>query len=358
MTPNEGEIVSPVAGLSVDRDEVPLNLPAGFPPPDLPANNPLTETKIALGKRLFFDPSLSADGTVSCNSCHLQEKAFSDPRAFSLGVGGVSGDAPERRRNALALFNLAWHQTLFWDGNIEDPDGTHDLLERQSSVPIEAPHEMNSSFDLVIDRLYQDSSYVNHFYRAFGDSIRPLRIQQALASFERTMISGGSKYDRFAASGFDSTVLTPSEYRGYQLYFAETGTQHAECFHCHGGFNFDDPTGAFRNNGLLGYDYEDFGRALVTGTPGQPNNADYAKFKVPSLRNIEHTAPYLHDGSIQTLEEVLDRYIEVANEPATVTRDPFIDNIVLSEQDKEDVIAFLKTLSDPDFLTDPAFQPE
>lgn len=353
--PPEGSINPPQGGLTVDQTEIELMRPPGFPPPDIPADNPLTATKVALGKRLFFDPSLSADGTVSCGSCHFQEHAFADPRPASPGVGGVFGDEPHLRRNAPPLFNLAWHQTLFWDGRVEDPDRQYDLLERQVPEPIEVAHEMNSSFELVINRLSQDSSYVNHFYRAFGDSITPLRIQQAIASFERTLISGGSKYDQFVASGFDSTTLTPSEYRGYKLFFLENaaGQRNAECFHCHGGYNFDDPTGALRNNGLLRFDYEDFGRYHATG-----RDNDYAKFKVPSLRNLAYTAPYLHDGSMDSLEEVIDRYIEIAGEAPTPGRDPLVGQILLTDQDKADLIAFLMTLNDPDFLTNPAFQPE
>ncbi len=344
---------SPFAGLTVDQTVIDLNLPQGFPRPQIPNDNPLTTTKVALGKRLFFEKALSIDSTISCNSCHFQENAFADPRQFSLGVGGAQGAEPSQRRNAPPLFNLAWHKNLFWDGSVEDPDERHDHLERQIRVPIEAPQEMNSELALVVDRLNADTSYRNHFYRAFGDtSVSSWRVQQAIASFERAIISGGSKYDQFVASDFDSAVLTPSEYRGYQLYFAETGSRHAECFHCHGGYNFDDPEGNLRQNGVFD-DYDDFGRYLVTG-----RSADYGKFKVPSLRNIEYTAPYMHDGSIQTLEEVLDRYVAAPDKVGLPNRDPLIDNIILTEDDKDDVIAFLKTLSDPEFLTNPAFQPE
>jgi len=337
----------------VDTEEIALVYPDYFPAPDLPENNPLTATKVKLGKMLFFDPILSKDNSVSCASCHFQENAFSDPRPFSPGVGGVIGGEAFLRRNAPPLFNLAWHTSLFWDGAIEDETETYDLMENQVRVPIEADHEMDSDFETVISRLSAIQEYQDMFWQAFGDTITELRIMQAIASYERTLISAGSKYDQFVAAGFDSTVFTSSEWRGYKLYFAESGERHAECFHCHGGFNFDDPSGEFRGNGIFD-DYEDFGRFNITG-----NQFDFGNFKVPSLRNIEYTAPYMHDGSVQSLEEVLDLYVSASeNDRLPLYVDPLISNIVLTEQDKGDIVAFLKTLSDPSFLTNPDFGPE
>ncbi|GAB4407150.1 MAG: cytochrome-c peroxidase [Bacteroidia bacterium] len=330
--------------VSPSRQVVQLQVPSHFPRPEIPKDNPLTQAKIDLGKRLFFDPTLSADRTISCASCHLPELAFSDPRPNSIGVGGIEGTLPEQRRNAPALFNLVYHRNFFWDGN-------KPTLETQALMPIENPVEMATSIDTVVQRLRRDPAYVQAFRHAFGDSIRPLNILQAIASFERTLISSGSKYDRFIASGMDSTVFNEAEWRGYQLFFLESATNnHAECFHCHGGYNFDDPEGRFRNNGLYTF-YQDFGRFNITGDP-----LDVGKFKVPSLRNIEYTAPYMHDGSMRTLEEVLRHYAKGGN--IHPNRDILISNITLTEQDQADIIAFLKTLSDPGFISNPAFRPE
>lgn len=338
----------------VDTEIVELDYPDHFPDPYLPSNNPLTQAKIDLGKKLFFDPILSVDESQSCGSCHFQENAFADPRPFSPGVGGAVGSRPELRRNAPPLFNLAWHPSLFWDGAIEDPRGRNDQLENQARVPIEAPHEMNSNFPLVMERLKAHQAYPDMFWKAFGDTVTERYILQALASFERTLISADSKWDRYMRQGQDTSIFTDSELRGMKLYFAETGERHAECFHCHGGFNFDDPAGEFRNNGFFDV-YDDQGRFLLTGSP-----FDVGKFKVPSLRNIEYTAPYMHDGSFNTLDEVLDRYLEVGHPSFDrhENTDLLISNIVFTEEDKDDLIAFLKTLSDPNFINNPAFSSE
>ena len=175
-------------------------------------------------------------------------------------------------------------------------------------------------------------------------------VEKAIATFERTMVSYNSKFDQYLASQ-DTSIFTASERRGFELYFTEEiGAKHAECFHCHGGFNLDEPTGAFRNNGL-DENYEDLGRANVT-----QNNKDIGKFRVPSLRNSEFTAPYMHDGRFATLEEVLDHYASGGH--PNFNRDPLLPNIQLNEQDKQDILNFLKTFSDPGFLTNPDFLPE
>lgn len=350
--PNPPEPVDPTKP-EVDTEIVTLDYPDYFPEPYIPTANPLTQAKIDLGKQLFFDPILSSDSSLSCGSCHFQQNAFADPRPFSPGVGGATGTRPELRRNAPPLFNLAWNISLFWDGAIEDETNRNDQIENQSRVPIEAPHEMNGNFPEIMERLKAHPDYPDAFWRAFGDTVTERYIMQALASFERTMISTGSKWDEFMRKGQDSTVFTESEWRGYKLYFAETGDKHAECFHCHGGFNFDDPAGQFRHNGFFDV-YDDAGRFLLTGNP-----FDEGKFKVPSLRNIEYTAPYMHDGSVATLEEVIDRYLEVGH--AGYDRHPnadlLISNIKYSESDKADLLAFLKALSDPGFLANSDFQP-
>ncbi|MEM7660490.1 MAG: cytochrome c peroxidase [Bacteroidota bacterium] len=325
----------------IDQDlvEMELEVPNGFPRAIVPEDNPVTQAKIDLGKKLFYDRLLSRDRDLNCASCHFPEHAFADPRRLSVGHGGATGT-----RNAPPLFNLMYHQEFFWDG-------ANPTLETQTLFPIESDFEMNLSIGELVDRLNADPEYPAMFERVFNDSITPRGIVQAIATFERTMISGGSKYDDFVAAGFDSTLFTPQEWRGYQLFFMETADgKHAECFHCHGGFNFDDPEGRYRNNGLY-LDYEDEGRYLVTG-----DDRDRGKFKVPSLRNIEHTAPYMHDGSLATLEEVMEHY--ATGGQLHQNRDLLMSNIELDSSQQAEIIAFLKTLSDPDFMTNPAFLPE
>ena len=326
------------------RQPVELVVPAHFPQPPVPATNVLTEAKIKLGKRLFFDPLLSQDMTISCGSCHPPENAFADPRPFSLGVGGVSGDEPSKRRNAPALFNVVYHQNFFWDGS-------NPSLETQILFPIESPFEMATKVDTVLRRLRAHPEYPRLFWQTFQDTISAKTLTDAIASYERSLISAGSKFDQFMAAGMDSSVFTPAEWRGYKLFFLESAANnHAECFHCHGGFNFDDPEGRFRNNGLYSF-YQDFGRFNVTGNP-----LDVGRFKVPSLRNIEYTAPYMHDGSLETLEDVLAHYAS-GGQPHP-NRDILIGNISMTLEEQQDIIAFLKTLSDPDFVNNPAHRPE
>ncbi|MEO1448235.1 MAG: cytochrome-c peroxidase, partial [Bacteroidota bacterium] len=213
--------------LTPSRQVIELEVPDHFPKPEIPADNPLTQAKIDLGKKLFFDPILSSDGTISCSSCHDPALAFSDPRTVSLGVNDAPGE-----RNAMALFNLVYHQSFFWDGS-------NPMLETQALFPIEAEFEMNTPIDTAVARLRAKEEYQRLFQIAFEDSISPKTLTYALSAYERSLISAGSKYDKFVEAGFDSTMLSESEWRGYKLYFSEVpGVGHPECFHCHGGFNF------------------------------------------------------------------------------------------------------------------------
>ncbi|WNJ20130.1 cytochrome c peroxidase [Pontibacter sp. G13] len=319
-------------------DPIELELPAHFPVPNIPSDNPMTQAKIDLGKKLFFDKRLSADSTIACASCHLQENAFSDPNAVSVGVEGRTGE-----RNAMSIQNLVFAQFLFWDGRSE-------TLEDQAVEPLLDPREMNISLEELERRLTADAQYPDLFQHAFGGVPTSERFAMAIATFERSVVSYESKYDQYVESQ-DSTIFSELEWRGLKLFFDETpGIQHPECFHCHGGFNFDDQADVFSDNGL------DFspepGRAEVTGD----FFFDQGKFKVPSLRNVEHTAPYMHDGRFATLEEVMDHYQNRGDR--IVGTNPFINSIFLTEGDKTAIIAFLKTLSDPNYLTNPAYQPD
>ena len=313
----------------------PLSITRRFPEITFPKDNPLTIEGVSLGKRLFHDTQLSSDHTLSCASCHLSSHALSDPRSRSLGVGGAIG-----RRNAMPLFNLAWHNSFLWDGRAS-------TLREQALLPIEDPTEMNESLPRVISKLRQpNSSYPDHFLRAFGSpEISPESIGLALEQFLLTQVSQDSKFD-LAVRGEDQ--FTPLESRGLQLFITEYDPANnlygADCFHCHSGNLFTNLK--FANNGL-DREFTDLGRFEVTGLP-----QDRGRFKTPSLRNVELTAPYMHDGRFQTLEEVVRHYSEGVQPSNTL--DPNLakhlpDGIRLSLEDQEALVAFLKTLTDPSF---------
>lgn len=315
-----------------------------LPPGNFPSDNLLTIEKVRLGKMLFYEKNLSSDGTVSCGSCHSQAHAFSDPNTFSVGVGGATGD-----RQAMAIFNMAWHNNeFFWDGRAH-------LLRDQALGPIENPLEMNETLDNVIKKLYANQTYKNQFIRAFGtNEITAEKISLALENFMLSLISEDSKYDRYLAG---KAVLTPSEERGRILFFGEYNeffpeTSGADCAHCHAGNNFENDE--YMNNGLdTDAEFVDFGRELATNDP-----ADRAKFKVTSLRNIALTAPYMHDGRFQTLEEVVDHYNSGVKNSSTVNLallGTTSTGLMLDAQEKKDLINFLKTLTDYTFINNKAY---
>ncbi|MFC2176446.1 cytochrome-c peroxidase [Bacteroidota bacterium] len=314
-----------------------LEIPAWFPPIDqfIPADNQMTVEGVALGRKLFYDPILSGDNTQACASCHLQENGFSDPRAFSEGISGEFGN-----RNAMAVINLGWNQFgFFWDGR----DKT---LEDQALGPVVNPIEMNTTWPEVEAKLNADAEYSLLFKQAYGiDVIDSLHVAKAIAQFERTLISGNSKFDRFYNQKIEQ--LTALEARGFVLYTTEAG----DCFHCHGlgGLITDN---RFHNNGLDQM-FKDSGRYKVTG-----NADDIGLFRTPTLRNIELTAPYMHDGRFFTLEQVVEHYSEHVKPSPTI--DPLMKKVgtgglQLSEQDKKALVAFLKTFTDSKFATNTNF---
>lgn len=335
------------------------DLPDHVPAMTIPDYNPMTKAKVQLGKKLFFDPILSKDSTISCASCHRPEKAFSDPRPFSPGVGGIRGEFPENRRNSMALFNIQNDRFLFWDGAVFAEDGSYDELEIQALKPILNEVEMINTMEEVVRRLKLNPEYVDMFEVAFEDSIKDGYIAMALASFERTLLSYGTKYDRYFERGQDSTVFTEQEWRGFKVFFDEKeGKKHAECFHCHGGPNLDDPGLTFRNNGLFpsGDPFgEDLGTFRVFGFDSTII-FDVPSFKVPSLRNLSFSAPYMHDGRFQTLDEVLDFYQKGGN-PNNPDRDNLMRNMGFTDQEKADLKAFLLTLNDTAFVNNPDLRP-
>jgi len=314
-------------GTALDEGPTPyvVEVPERFPLMPIPSDNPMTVEGVALGRRLFFDPILSRDSTVSCASCHDPAVAFSDPRRVSLGVGGAAGT-----RNAMSLANIGWAPLLFWDGRAAS-------LEAQALLPVENPAEMGETWGNVVAKLRRHAAYPRLFEEVFGaGGVTREHVVKAIAQFERTLISAGSKFDRFLEAKADFTAL---EQAGFDLFFSERG----DCFHCHSTRLFTDVR--FHNNGL-DLVSQDAGLAGVTGAP-----VDLGKFKTPSLRNVAYTAPYMHDGRFQTLEAVLDHYSEGVQPAETI--DPLMRHgtrAALTPDEKVALIAFLKTLSDPDFI--------
>ena len=313
-----------------------------FPVPDLPRDNPLIEERVALGKALFTETALSRDGTLSCASCHVSQSAFADPRRFSLGVRGQAG-----HRNAMPLLNLAWKTSFFWDGRTPS-------LRAQALMPIQDHTEMDESLTNLVAKLAgaggvtcSTNDYPTSFTAAFGSpDITAEKIGLALEQFVLTLTSFDSKFDR-AMSGKDK--LTADEQRGFELFMTEyeprTGQFGADCFHCHGGATFS--THGFANNGLDA-EFKDPGCYEVTKKEG-----DRGKFAVPSLRNVAVTAPYMHDGRFQTLEEVVEHYSSGVKRSATL--DPNLakhpaGGLNLSAADKAALVAFLKSLTDERYL--------
>lgn len=304
-----------------------IAVPSHFPPAPLPADNAVTAARLELGKKLFYDPRLSRTGEVSCASCHKQELAFADPRQVSVGVQGRTG-----KRNAPPLANLAWNTTFFWDGGVK-------TLEQQAIGPITNPLEMDMTMGEVVQRVAADPEYVRLSLAAYGSEPRPEVVTKAIASFMRSLVSGASRYDRHLRG--DPSALSAAEQRGAAIALGERG----DCFHCHVGFNLTNNT--FANNGVASADP---GRRQITGRAD-----DEGKFKVPTLRNVALTAPYMHDGSLATLREVVDFYSRGGQgHPNT---DPTIQPLNLSEQEKADLIAFLGALTDEGFVKDPRFAP-
>jgi cytochrome c peroxidase len=310
----------------------------------IPADNPLTEEGVELGRLLFYEPLLSKTNTISCASCHRQSLAFTDGRTFSIGVTGVP-----TRRNSMSLANLLWVKNLFWDGRSAG-------LEAQAPVPLSHPDEMGQSPDVSAEKLSKTPHYPALFQRVFGsDRITGDYISKAIAQFERTLISADAPYDRYLKGIY---VLSASKQRGMELFMRgpapERGIRGANCTHCHGGPKLMQEV--FHNNGLDSLS-KDAGRREVTGFA-----EDHGRFRVPTLRNIALTAPYMHDGRFQTLAQVLDHYNEhihtapnLSRELLTARNEAGVNGLGLTSSEKKDIIAFLHTLTDSTFITDVRF---
>lgn len=311
-----------------------------LPPPPIAQDNQLTQEGVKLGRMLFYETMLSRTNTQSCASCHIQQFAFSDTATFSIGVNNLQG-----KRQAMSVFNMAWHTNeFFWDGRAH-------LLRDQSLMPIQDHLEMDENLPNVVAKLKADARYTSQFKRAFGsEEVNPLLMSKAMEQFMNSIVSYRSKYDLFLAG---KATLSTQEERGRYLFFNEFSASNpsisgADCQHCHGGLNFE--LNRYTNNGLDGdANFVDIGREKVTN-----NTADRAKFKIPSLRNIEFTAPYMHDGRFKTLEEVIQHYNSgLVNsstlDPAMV---PSLGGLKLNAQDVQALVAFLKTLSDYELIND------
>jgi len=341
------------------------SLPRGFPVPTVPEDNPMSAEKVELGRRLFYDTRLSGNGTFSCANCHQQRLAFTD--GLPRGVGSTGQKHP---RGSMSLVNVAYSPALTWvNPNMK-------RLEQQALAPMfgETPVELGlagKEAELVA-RLAADSRYVAWFAAAFPDDSSPItvdHITKAIASFERVLISGESPYDREQRG--DTAAVSASAKRGEQLFFSEK----MECFHCHGGFNFTGTTD-YVGKGIPEVEFHNTALYNVGGKGAYPSDApglreftqraeDEGKFKAPTLRNIALTAPYMHDGSIATLEGVLDHYAAggrtIHSGPykgvgsANPNRSEFITGFSMTAREKRDVIAFLNALTDSAFIRDRRF---
>jgi cytochrome c peroxidase len=317
-----------------------VEAPSYFPTVPLFPDNPLTKEGVALGRLLFYDTRLSGNNTLSCASCHHPEKAFSD--GIALTAIGASGTA--LHRHAPALINMAWaNNGLFWDGGSTN-------LESQAFGPLTAGDEMHQDLVTLVDELNQVPDYVNRFSFVFKDDIKVNYIIMALAQFERTLVSAGSKYDAYLQHK-QGIQLSWQEQQGLQIV-------EQKCAGCHEGALFTDND--YHNNGID----SDFRNAELEGIyKGRArityNDADLGKFKTPTLRNVMVTAPYMHDGRFATIEAVLDHYAHSVKDSPTLDSLLQINGqekgIKLTEEEKQAVIAFLNTLTDNNFLTNPDF---
>ena len=345
-----------------ESNEFTWQLPKDIPAPPIPANNPMNKAKVELGRHLFYDTRLSVNKEISCATCHLQSKAFTDGKQFSIGAQGHPTP-----RNAMSLTNVGYNPNFTW----ANPLMTQ--LEHQARVPLFgdnpiemglAGHEEAALINIAADPIYQKL-----FPKAFNEP-KPynfVNIIKAISAFERTLNSFNSPYDKYLRG--ESSSFGESEKRGMEIFFSEQG----ECFHCHGGFNFTDSSvhenapnapNRFHNNGLYNVDglggYPKSDRGLFDMTSSK---ADMGKFKAPTLRNIAVTAPYMHDGSLKTLEDVVDHYIaggtNIAQGPnkgfgvISPLKSEFVPGLDITPQQRADLLNFLHSLTDSEFLNDP-----
>jgi len=333
-------------------------LPPGLPAPRVPPDNPMSAAKVDLGRRLFYDTRLSVNRSQACATCHRQENAFTDGRARAVGSTGEI-----HRRSSMSLANVAYAVSLTWAGR--EPRG----LEAQVLIPLLGAHPVELGMEgresELVARLETEPGYATFFQRAFPGEERPVgvaNVARAIACFERTLVSGESPYDRLVFQGRMET-LPESAWRGMRLFFSER----LACSRCHAGFNFSAPVDyerlpeapepLFHNTGLYNLDGNGAYPAADTGlreTTGR--RRDMGRFKAPTLRNVAVTAPYMHDGSLATLEQVIDHYARGGSAGGeSRVRSPLLRGFTLGEVERRDLIAFLESLTDEAFLTDQRF---
>ena len=310
---------------SIIKNEALLTIPDGFPEMEFPDGNELTKARWELGKRLFYEKSLSIDKSISCGSCHKPALAFADDLALSPGVFNRSGT-----RNAPSLANVGYHPYLLREGSLP-------TLEMQVLVPIQEHNEFNHNIVEIAKELQADQTYVEMSQEAYNRIPDGFVITRALANFQRTMVSGNSSYDKYVNQGIN-TALNSTEKNGMELFYSSR----TNCSSCHSGFNFTNYS--FKNNGLDSV-YADNGRFRFTN-----DSADAATFKVPSLRNIGLTAPYMHDGRFTTLDEVINHYNSGGESHRN--KSVLVKPLNLTNTEKSELIAFLNSLTDFEFVND------
>jgi cytochrome c peroxidase len=343
-----------------------LRLPPGFPSPRLPTDNPLTPEGVELGRHLFYDTRLSGNGTFSCASCHEQRLAFSDGRAQSVGSTGELTP-----RSSMPLANMAYMSVLTW----ANPNLVR--LERQALIPMFGEHPVELGLggmeDTLLARIRRDTLYQRLFRSAYPDRAQPMDVRgvtDALASFQRAMVSADAPYDRYKYRG-DRSALSASARRGETLFFSEK----LECFHCHGGPMFS-ASADWQGKTLVEQEFFNNGLYNVGGTGAYPSpnvglfeftgrREDMGAFRAPSLRNVAVTAPYMHDGSIPTLDAVIDHYAAGGRDLTTGPhagdgrlnpfKSGFVAGFTLTSSERQDLLAFLHALTDSTFLRDPRF---
>ncbi len=341
-------------------------LPSGFPTPKESADNPMSAAKVELGRHLFYDLRMSVNQTTACATCHLPERAFTDGRITAVGATGEV-----HPRNAMSLTNVVYNATFNWANPVLKTLHAQALIPMFGEFPLElgwSDHEAE-----ILDRFRHDALYQTLFVDAYPDQADPFnadQVAQAVAAFQATLISGNSPYDQATFQG-NRDALSPAARRGQELFFSER----MECFHCHGGFNFSQSVSHagtaitqadFFNNGLYNIggagDYPLNNRGLWEFTQ---KPSDMGRFRPPTLRNVELTAPYMHDGSIATLEEVINHYARggrrISEGPfaGDGAKNPYKSELIVSfsltAQEKQDLIAFLHSLTDWNFVCDSRF---
>lgn len=339
IKPEEDDKGIDLTDIPYDPVEYEIKVPSTYPPMPQPEDNIATIDGVELGRYLFYDPILSLDSTISCASCHQQDLFFTDGKAVSQGVGGATGT-----RSSMSLVDVGYNVNgLLWDGRVR-------TLEEQALEPIILPHEMNNTWETVEERLRKHRFYPEMFRRAFGipnsEEIDKSLVVKAIAQFERTIVSSGeAKWDKVKAPG-SNFIFDDDELEGKLMYFDEVvELPDAECGHCHNGFLFS--TNQYFNNGIDTvdnlWDFPDLGLGKLTG-----DSLDNGKFRAPTLRNVLYTAPYMHDGRFNTIEDVMRHYNDGGHN--ALNTDVNIHPLGLTEKQVEQVIEFLKTMSDTSII--------